>query len=55
MSLKITQEYMEEYVIKPMMKQFNVLESLIKTNDKNLKMKIGWMSDNIAKIPKKRK
>ena len=51
--LKINQEYMDEYVIKPMMKRFDALEKLIKDNDKNLKMKIGWMSDNIAKLPKK--
>ena len=51
--LKISQEYMDEYVIKPIMRRFDALEKLIKDNDKNLKMKIGWMSDNIAKLPKK--
>ncbi len=55
MSMKINQEYIDEEVIKPIMKRFDDLESLIKTNDKSLKMKIGWISDNIAKIPKKRK
>ena len=54
MGLKITQEYMNE-VIKPIMKRFDELKILIKNNDKNLKMKIGWMSDNIAKIPKKKR
>jgi hypothetical protein len=37
------------------MKRFDDLENLIKTNDKNIKMKIGWISDNIAKIPKKKR
>lgn len=55
MAMKINQDYMDEEVIKPMMKRFDALEKLIKDNDKNLKMKISWMSDNIAKIPKKRK
>lgn len=54
MSLKITQEYMDEEVIKPIMKRFDDLEKLIKDNDKNLRMKISWMSDNITKIPKKK-
>lgn len=54
MAMKINQEYMDEEVIKPMMKRFDALEKLIKDNDKNLKMKISWMSDNIAKIPKKK-
>lgn len=53
--MKINQDYMDEEVIKPMMKRLDTLEKLIKDNDKNLKMKISWMSDNIAKIPKKRK
>lgn len=55
MAMKINQEYMDSEVIEPIMKKFADLEKLIKDNDKNLKMKIGWMSDNIAKIPKKRK
>jgi len=54
LSLKITQEYMDEEVIKPIMKRFDDLEKLIKDNDKNLRMKISWMSDNITKIPKKK-
>lgn len=52
MAMKITQEYMDEEVIKPIMKQFDELRKLIKSNDKTLNMKIGWMSDNIANIPK---
>jgi len=45
---------MDEEVIKPIMKRFDDLEKLIKDNDKNLRMKISWMSDNITKIPKKK-
>ena len=52
--MKINQEYMDDEVINPIMKRFDDLEKLIKSNDKNLKMKIGWMSDNIAKISKKK-
>lgn len=52
MSMKITQEFMDDEVIKPMMKQFDELRKLIKRNDKTLNMKISWLSDNIAKIPK---
>lgn len=54
MSMRINQEYMDSEIIKPMMERFDALEKLIKDNDKNLKMKIGWMSDNIAKISKKK-
>lgn len=53
--MKIDQTYIDEEVVKKIMKRLDALEILIKNNDKNLKMKIGWMSDNIAKIPKKRK
>ena len=53
--MKIDQTYIDEEVLKPIMKRLKELEILIKNNDKNLNMKIGWMSDNIAKIPKKRK
>ena len=55
MSMRIDQEYVDEYVIKPIMKKFDELEQLIKNNDKETKMKIGWMSDNIAKLPKTKK
>jgi len=54
-SMMITQEYIDEEVIKPIMKQFDELRKLIKRNDKNVNMKIGWMSDNISKIPKKKR
>ena len=53
--LKINQEYMDEEVIKPIMKRFDEIEELIKRFEKSTNMKIGWMSDNIAKLPKKRK
>lgn len=55
MAMKINQEYVDEYVLKPIMKQFGELRKLIKSNDKNVKMKIDWMSDNIAKLPKMKK
>lgn len=55
MAMKITQEYMDNEVIKPIMLQFDNLRKLIKSNDKTLNMKISWMSDNIARIPKKKK
>ena len=53
--MRIDQTYIDEEVVKKIMERFDKLEILIKNNDKNIKMKIGWMSDNIAKIPKKRK
>lgn len=53
--MKIDQEYIDNEVLKPIMKQFDELRKLIKANDKTLNMKISWMSDNIAKIPKKRR
>ena len=40
MGMKITQNYMDEEVIKPIMKRFDELENLIKSNDKNVKLKI---------------
>lgn len=55
MGMIVNQEYMDNEVIKPIMKRFDDLEKLIKDNDKNVKMKIGWMSDNIAKLPKTKK
>ena len=51
--MKIDQTYIDEEVVKKIMKRFDELEILIKRNDKDLNMKIGWMSDNIAKLPKK--
>ena len=53
--MKIDQTYIDEEVLKPIMKKFKELETLIKNNDISMRKKIGWMSDNIAKIPKKRK
>ena len=53
--MKMTQGYIDDYVLKPIIKRLDELETLIKNNDKNIKMKIGWMSDNIAKIPKKKR
>jgi len=60
--MKITQEYMDSEVINPIMKRFDEmmsrcdeLEKLIKRVEKDSKQKISWMSDNIAKIPKKKK
>ena len=53
--MKITQEYIDNEVIKPINLQLDELRKLIKRNDKTLNMKIGWMSDNIAKIPKKKR
>ncbi len=53
--MKITQEYMDNEVIEPLMKRLDDLERLIKSNDKSTKLKISWMSDNIARIPKKKK
>ena len=41
--------------IDTIMEQFDELRKLIKNNDKNVNMKISWMSDNIAKIPKKKR
>ena len=62
MSMKITQEYMDSEVINPIMEKFDEvmrrcdeLEKLIKRVEKDSKQKISWMSDNIAKIPKKKK
>ncbi len=55
MSLKITQEFMEEYVIRPMMKQLDEIRKLIKSNDKDINRKMDLMSENIARIPKKRR
>ena len=55
MGMKITQEYMDNEVIKPIAKRFDEIEKLIKRVEKDLKQKIGWMSDNIARIPKKKK
>lgn len=53
--MKITQDYMDNEVIKPIMKQIDELRKLIKRNNENVNKRIGWMSDNIAKIPKKKR
>lgn len=55
MSMKITQEFMDDEVVKPIMKQLDEIRKLIKSNDKSLTFKISCMSENIARIPKKRK
>jgi len=62
----INQQYMDDYVIKPIMekfdkleekfeKRFDELEQLIKSIDKDTKMKMSWMSGSIAKLPKTKK
>ena len=62
----INQQYMDDYVIKPIMekfdkleekfeKRFDELEQLIKSIDKDTKMKMSWMSNSIAKLPKTKK
>ena len=53
--MKIDQTYIDEEVVKPIMKRIKELENLIRSNDVTIRRKIGWMSDNIAKIPKKKR
>jgi hypothetical protein len=55
MSMKITQEFMDDYVIKPIMKELDEIRKLIKSNDKSLTFKIGCMSENIARLPKRKR
>jgi|GEM_PF-4052596 len=51
----INQDYMDNEIIKPIMKKFDELEHLIKSIDKDTKMKMDWMSNSISKLPKTKK
>ncbi len=55
MSMKITQEFMDNEVVRPMMKQLDEIRKLIKSNDKDINRKMDLMSENIARMPKKRR
>jgi len=51
----INQDFMDNEVIKPIMKKINEMEQLIKRLDKDTKMKMSWLSGSIAKLPKTKK
>lgn len=53
--MKIDQTYIDEEVIKPIMKQLDEIRKLLKSNDKDLSRKIDLISENIARIPKKKR
>jgi hypothetical protein len=55
MGMKITQEFMDNEVIKPIMKELDELRFLIKRNDKSQTHKIDNMFEIIAKLPKKKR
>ena len=55
MSMNITQEFMDDYVIKPIMKQLDELRKLIKSNDRTINTRINNMSENIARLPKRKR
>jgi len=55
MSMIINQDFMDNEVMKPIMKKFNELEHLIKKLDEKTKMKMEWMSSAISKLPKTKK
>jgi len=55
LSMIINQDYMDNEIIKPIMKKFDELEHLIKSIDKDTKMKMDWMSNSISKLPKTKK
>ena len=52
--MKITPEYIDEK-INPIMNQLDEIRKLIKSNDKDINRKIDLMSENIARMPKKRR
>lgn len=54
MSLKISQEYMNEEVVKPIMMKFAELEKRIKQNEKFLETKLGWILNRLPKKIKKK-